>query len=156
MEIKNYLDDGANWQAQCVLAYLRYFKENIIDNSWDKEKERYMANIEVGRLENCREQGYVFSLHYGIKQMNYAVYEHRNSDEICVDSFELFTINTPTLEDLCSFFKTKYDHTKTFSVGQIVECGDWIWHEMEDFIKKCNADGSAFPVPKRKCNEKKS
>lgn len=23
MEIKNYLNDGANWQAQCVLASLR-------------------------------------------------------------------------------------------------------------------------------------
>jgi len=156
MKLKNYLNDGANWQAQSVLAYLRHFEEIIIDDSWDKEKEYYKAKIEVGRLENCREQGYIFSLRYGIKQMNYAVYEHRNSDCICVDAFELYTINTPTLEDLCSFVKDKWDHTKSFSFGQIMECGDWIWHEMEDFIKKCNADGSAFPKQKRKCDENKS
>ena len=50
-EIKSYLNDGANWQAQCVLSYVR--------SHLDLPKS---YNVEVGRYEKYREKGYVFNL----------------------------------------------------------------------------------------------
>lgn len=155
MEIKNYLDDGANWQAQCVLAYLRNYHENILDPSWDEKKEMYMATLSVGRFEDCQEQGYMFSLRYGRKQINYAVYGERHTDEIRVMAFELYTIDTPTLKELYSFFESHKTRQADFRNGHIVECGDWIWSDIKNFFDKCKKDGSAFPVPERKCNENK-
>ena len=72
MKITDYLNDGANWQAQGVLAYL---KSQHID-------------INVTRYDNCREQGYIFfkRVSKGRKtyQKNVTVYEHRNSDALCI------------------------------------------------------------------------
>lgn len=136
MDIKCYIDDGANWQAQCVLAYLRVISDSAIDESWNKEKGFYEARFEVGRYENCREQGYVFSVFYKCKQRNYAVYEHRNSDQLCVVVFDEVTINTPTLERVCEAMgNNKYNYTKSFSCGQIVQCGDYIFDDIRNFIK---------------------
>lgn len=136
MEIKYYMNDGANWQAQCVLAYLRTYSESAIDESWNKEHSFYEAHFEVGRFENCREQGYVFSVFYKNQQRNYAVYEHRNSDELCVVVFDGLTINTPTLEMVCKAMgDSKWNYTKSFSCGKVVECGDYIFKDIKNFIK---------------------
>ena len=78
--IENYLNDGANYKAQAILAILRGNIEYIKEGATNRND----VQIFVGRFENCREQGYVFSLYYNwhfIK--HYAVYEHRNSDKIC-------------------------------------------------------------------------
>ena len=62
IEIERYMNDGANWQAQAVLAAVRYFSDMTLDASYDKEKKKNRAKIVVGRYENCREQGYVLTL----------------------------------------------------------------------------------------------
>lgn len=134
IDINTYLNDGANWQAQAVLAYLKGQKPYILDETWDSEHHIYNANLYVGRYENCREQGYVFSILYKGNQRNYAVYEHRNSDELCVVVFDKQTINTPTLEDVIDVMKDKYDVTNSFSCGDIKTCGDYIANDMRDFI----------------------
>ena len=75
MKVRNYLHDDANWQAQCVLAYLR---ANL---------SKFKHDLEVTRYYNCREQGYIFFMRIfdkGMHQMNVAVYEHRNSDSLCI------------------------------------------------------------------------
>lgn len=136
MEIKNYLDDGANWQAQCVLAYIRAYSSNIVNKTWDDEHKRYVATVEVGRFENGREQGYVFSVRYLTHQMNYAIYEHRNSDNICIVKFENFTINTPDLDMVIEAMgDNKNNYTKAFTCGQIEECGEWIIKDGQEFIR---------------------
>lgn len=41
--------------------------------------------LEIGEFENCREYGYTYSLLGGIQDNVFCVYEHRNSDNICIN-----------------------------------------------------------------------
>jgi hypothetical protein len=135
IDIEKYMNDGANWQAQCVLAYLRATKNNAVDKTWNKEYKLYEAEVCVGRYENCREQGYIFSVRYDGKQRNYCVYEHRNSDELCVVVFDALTINTPTLDMVSDAMgDNKWNYTKAFPCGQIMECGDYILDNIRKWI----------------------
>lgn len=135
VRVDKYLDDGANWQAQSVLAYLRSMYSWVVNKTYNKEGNYNEATFTVGRYENCREQGYVFSLRYKNEQRNYAVYEHRNSDQLIVIIFDLLSINTPYGEDIWKNMVDKYDYTKAFSCGQIVECGDYIIEDAQNFIQ---------------------
>lgn len=134
VQVDKYLDDGANWQAQSVLAYLRSMYSWVVNKTYNGNYNE--ATFTVGRYENCREQGYVFSLHYKNEQRNYAVYEHHNSDNLIVLIFDLLTINTPCGEDVWGNMEDKYDYTKAFSYGQIAECGDYIIADAQAFIKR--------------------
>ena len=120
MKIEDYMNDGADWQAQAVLAYLKGNYAN--------------KDIEVGRYENCREQGYIFTKRKNSKQMNVAVYEHRNSDMLCVVAFELLTMNTPKNFDVWENMKDKWDVTKSFDCGNIKECATYIEGVFEKFF----------------------
>lgn len=136
INIGYYMEDGANWQAQCVLAYLRSIGKSEVEYlTWNNDKHRYEGELQVGRCENCREQGYIFTLTYGAKHLvHFWVYEHRNSDNLCVVEFEGFFINTPTINDIP--MKDKYDITKDFPCGDIVSCGEWIVERIKDYINK--------------------
>ena len=103
MDIKTYFDDGANWQAQAVLAYVRAYSSWALDGTWDDEAKKYMATLDVGRFENCREQGYI--------------------------------LNTPTNDMVFEHMADKYDTTKDFGYGNIVECGDWLVKDMNNFVR---------------------
>ena len=139
IDIECYMNDGANWQAQCVLAYLRRHGNGVVEDlTWNKENKRCDGELYVGRCENCREQGYVFTITYGVKQLaHFWVYEHRNSDDLCVVEFEGHFINTPTINDIP--MKDKYDTTKEFSCGDIVDCGDWIIDRIEYYINRAKS-----------------
>lgn len=136
INIEHYMTDGANWQAQCVLAYLRRMGNSEVEHlTWNKEKCRAKGELCVGRCENCREQGYIFTLYYGAKQLvHFWVYEHRNSDELCVVEFEGGFMNTPTINDIP--MKDKYDITMSFGCGDIVDCGEWIIERIKEYINK--------------------
>lgn len=135
--IEYYMNDGANWQAQGVLAYLRSMKEFGIEKTWNEKYHCYDAKINVGRYENCREQGYIFSVNYLHQQRNYCVYEHRNSDILCVVVFDGVTIDTPPKEMVHDAMNdNKWNYTKSFDYGQIVECGDYVLNDMKDFIEE--------------------
>lgn len=138
IELKNYMQDGANWQARCVLCYLQgniHEIEFLIKDELKLEKDE--SYIYVGRYENCREQGYVVSLIYKGRRINYAIYEHRNSDELIILKSNCKTTNTP---DVNAMWKdkgenpSKYDYDKSYSWGDIVLCGDWIINDMKLFI----------------------
>lgn len=49
--------------------------------------------------------------------------------------FDLLSINTPCGEDVWGNMEDKYDYTKAFSCGQIVECGDYIIEDAQNFIQ---------------------
>lgn len=136
IDIGYYMTDGANWQAQCVLAYLRSMGKSEVEYlTWNKETSRAKGELCVGRCENCREQGYIFTLTYSAKQLvHFWVYEHRNSDNLCVVEFEGGFINTPTINDIP--MKDKYDITKDFPCGDIVSCGEWIVERIKEYINK--------------------
>lgn len=130
ISIESYLNDGANWQAQAVLVCLRASVSSVTDCAWNEKKRRSDAEIKVGRYENCREQGYVFTLSHDYRQVShYAVYEHRNSDELIIVKFDGCFINTPTVNDVMKD-RSKYDYTKSFKCGEIVKCVDYLIDEM--------------------------
>jgi hypothetical protein len=145
-EISRYMDDGANWQAQAVLAYVRTFafsvkdikKPDDISPAQETEIERLLSfiHIEVGRYENCREQGYTFKVYCFSKGLNVAVFEHRNSDTLCLNVFDGIFINTPTWEDVWKGKESKWDYDYSFPYGSIVECGEKVISLLKEFVEK--------------------
>lgn len=143
MRLEHYLCDGANWQAVGVMAYLRNrAMEDVLNDElrkWENKIGKWF--IEIGRFENFREQGYIvsFSNMKLLKQINYCFYEHRNSDELCVVRFESdYTINTPTNQMVFDVMKDKYDTTKEFCCGEILNCGRWIVNDAcKQFFNMC-------------------
>lgn len=148
-DIKNYLQDGANWQAQAVLAYIRANYDYILEHSTASEYGYRHADLYVGRYENCREQGYVFSIRYKGKCRNYAVYEHRNSDTLIVLISNCLTINTPSVDEMWSDhadengYASKYDYDMGFKNGKIVDCGDYIIKDIRKFINDINNENNS-------------
>lgn len=143
MEIKCYLNDGACWQAQCALAYLRYAEETIKESSWNEKVGVYLASIHVGRFENCREQGYVFSiktLNHPDRQGNWVVYEHRNVDHAMCFFFNGTFINTPTLDEICDMMDNgSYVEKKDFGYD-INKMLKWLKEDMTEWVDDCMAD----------------
>lgn len=134
--IENFLYDGAGMQAQIIAIIIREQKARVLDLIWNKEWKDYEGRIAIGRFENCREQGYVVSLNdYKGNQRNYAFYEHRNSDNICVLVRDGVTINTPSLEYMWEGKKDKWDVDKTFSYGEWQKCADWILEDMKSNLE---------------------
>ena len=138
--IECYLNDGANWQAQSVLGYLRSIKESIVEKTWSDSARRYEALIYVGRYENCREQGYVFTISYMSEYKHYAVYEHRNCDNLVVLINDGFSMNTPSVDFMWAGHRDgngkhqKWNYDKDFGFGEIIQCGDFISEDMKSFI----------------------
>jgi hypothetical protein len=125
-EMKKYFNDGANNQAQAVLALIGCFE---IEDSWNPEYKTYDADILVGRWENCREQGYVLSLrNKKYKQINVAFFEHRNSDEICAVVWDQNTTNTPNIDsaNFGDVYKNKFDVSHLVKYGHIAEMAEYI------------------------------
>lgn len=130
---KSYFGDGANWQAQAVACYLNHAE---LEKSWSDEKSQYLATPSISRWENCREQGYVISLRaQNHKQINIAFFEHRNSDSIHTVMWEQRTLNAPTIDtaQFGDIYKDKFDTSASFSYGEIVNAGDWIREQLENF-----------------------
>jgi hypothetical protein len=138
-KLHNYLEDGANYQAKCVLIFLQRILEE------DDEKR-----IAVGRWENCREQGYVISFHrhdkisdifpqYKSIQMNIAWFEHRNSDSIHAIKWEQNTINTPTI-DIADFteaniYKDSFDTSYQVTYKDFMKMAEWIKKQIDEFYE---------------------
>ena len=143
--IDEYLNDGANWQAQAVLAYMKGNIIRVEDFVKYENKDKNLSyRARVGRYENCREQGYVFSIQVGYgNERHYAVYEHRNSDTLCVLISNGLCMNTPNVDFMWKDRgenASKYDYNKGFDCGSIMECGEWIINDMlkwaEEIISK--------------------
>ena len=132
--VKQYLNDGANWQAQAVLAFIRGNECDILDRGG--YEANYRNHIDVGRYENCREQGYVFSLivDYNNCLKNVVVYEHRNSDDLCIKFFDGNFTNTPRINDI--HMEDKSDFDKSFDCGQVKEA----YEEIRKVFIRCLKD----------------
>ena len=146
--IECYLNDGADWQAQSVLCCLRSIKESIVGKTWSESTHHYEAMIYVGRYENCREQGYVFTISYKGQYKHYAVYEHRNCDKLIVLINEGFSMNTPSVDFMWDGHDgngklQKWSYDKDFDFGEIIQCGDFIAEDMKSFIDEVIAKKNA-------------
>lgn len=125
-DIKHYLNDGANWQAQCVLSYVRSHLD--LPNTY---------KVLVGRYENCREQGYIFTLCKDYLQLlHIAVYEHRNVDSLVIKTFRGQFLNTPRAEDLK--MENKWDYDEDFPYGCVLDCGKMVVGNIEYEIQSIN------------------
>ena len=147
-ELSNYHNDGANWQAKLVMAYLQNRSQEVLDVVWNKEKRESEATIYVGRYENCREQGYVFTLNYGIKQRHYAVYEHRNADVLCVLISNAISINTPNVDVMWADKPenaTKWDVDADFPCGDYANCVAYIIENMKDALNEWKKSEPLLP-----------
>lgn len=133
-KLGNYNNDGANYQAQAVLAYLQR-GDFLIEESWNAELGAYAAQPTVSRWENCREQGYVICLRKGVEQINIAFFEHRNSDEIHAVKWQQVTVNAPTIETakFGDVYKDKYDTSFKVEYGEVIKMVDWIQNELIEF-----------------------
>lgn len=129
--------DGANHQARAVLEMVRYLLGDGIESSWDDEYKRYTAEIQFTRFDNCREQGYVIYLRDKSfsKQINIVFYEHRNSDELYVQINDKRTFHAPTLEDITSTMKDKWEAAFTAQFGEITPIAAFIVKKLEEFWK---------------------
>lgn len=129
--------DNVNWQAQGVLACLRSY--DGLENSWDTEQSRYLAEPEVNAWFNGRERGYVVTLRSEDyrRQFHIAFFEHRNSDIICAVCFETSgLINPPTINDIPKshpFYESKWDYDFSVGCGKFIEMADWIIDKLEEF-----------------------
>lgn len=132
-----YFNDGANWQAQAIVCYLQ---TKNIESSWSSEYKRYMAEPNIARWYNCREQGYVIYMRSEncSKQINIAFFEHRNSDSISAIEWEECSINPLTVDNanLGNIYKDKWDTSFSVDYKYITEMGDWIVKELEIFWNK--------------------
>ena len=131
-KLENYLYDGAKFQARMVMCYLQSQYESILDktytgNAWDS----FEGKLFINRYDGCREQGYVFSLRYKDKQVNYAVFNHCISDCICVVKSNAVTEN-PDGWDGKEW--SKYDHDKEFGWDESMRCALWIEEDMKESI----------------------
>lgn len=131
--LNHYLDDGANAQARAVLAFVRLQIGDGIEESWDSEWKRYLADIKVSRFDNCREQGYFVYLRSRDyrKQISIAFAEYRSSDSIVVYTLDGITSNAPTLE---LFERNEHGWDgRFFNYGQIVEAAEFIAERLTEF-----------------------
>lgn len=126
MKLENFMNDGADTQAQIVALLLRNRAEMIIDSS--------LGGISIGRYENGREQGYVITLRYRDFQVNYAVYEHRNCDELCIIRNDARTIGTPYFVAMLQGRDGKWDVDANFEYGKWQDCANWIEDDMKGML----------------------
>lgn len=132
MNIKDYMQDGADMQARCVLCYLQVNAPGVEEN---------IDATEVGRFENCREQGYCVSVAKKGKQLNIIFFEHRNGDNLCAVEWieKPGLINTPTLDapglKKSPWYNDKFAVSKEVPYMHIQEMGDWIVDELNNFLK---------------------
>lgn len=124
MNIENYMQDGANYQARAVLMFL----QGLISGSV------FAKNVSVDRWSNCREQGYIISY----KDLNIIFFEHRNTDMICAVKWKQFggcnplNINTANFRDV---YETKWDVSYEVEYGEVYKMASWILNELGNHWK---------------------
>lgn len=143
--ITNYLCDGANYTIQALMCLCKKIGANLdmpteyaermdIKNPYSRWNEPVLR---VGRYENCREQGYTLSLvaqDCSTQIAHYTIFEHRNSDNICIQKFRGQFINTPSIDDIWKDRKDKWDIDQTFSYNEVWEAYEWLSEDIESEI----------------------
>ena len=138
VSLESYFNDGACPEAIAVLGLMKAEANYILDDTWNFSRRQYDAELLVGRYENCREQGYVFTIRYKGLQRNYAVYQHRNSDALCVLISNVYTIGTPNVKEMWADKgenATKYDVDAQFGYAKVEDCANFIEKDMLNFLK---------------------
>jgi hypothetical protein len=140
---KNITDPtfGINRQSLAVLAILSQYEPSWA--TYNEAISNYDIEFETKPWYNGRERGILISMSHdiGTKALHFAIFEHRNSDNLCVMMWEkeCFYWNHPdenAIEEAYGKSKDKYDVTASFPCNGIGECVDWVEKEMEDWYLK--------------------
>ena len=128
------IDFGLNHQALAVAAYvLGAHREDgwQPQESWDGE--RYQCSLQVRPWYNGRETGVVFQFSEGTNPylgpvLNIAVFEHRNSDDICAWAwFSRSQVNWVSIADVPDHVAPdKWTHNKSVSYGEAGKMATWV------------------------------
>lgn len=135
MKLQNYLQDGADSQSRAVIQFVNPH----IEDSWDDARKMYRSIIEVGRWENCREQGYILSMvdKYNV-QYNIIVFQHRNSDNICAIDWVQNSMNSISIDTIKDgVFEDKFKSIKHEEhYGEVLPMAQWINNQFNEFWNK--------------------
>ena len=129
----SYQDDGAHEQARAVLGCLPV---ELRRHDFPTSEQYGGAHINIGRWENCREQGYVVYMRSsGGDQLNIAFFEHRNSDSICAVKWKQRTINSPTIDtaEFGDVYTDKFDVSHRVGFGACQQMASWIAEQFYEF-----------------------
>lgn len=119
---------GRNTQAHLLLTYL-----SMQDFSLPQQPYAYLTTTPYC---NCREQGFVISLHIKSMRYNYCFYEHRNSDSLCVLMWQgLIPVSGAVTPDDIPHFTDKYIVDKSFGYMQLFEAYQWLEGELRKVIE---------------------
>jgi len=128
-----------NHQALAVLHYLAGIEPNFAEY----KDGRYDFDAETKPWYNGRERGFILSTEPSWAKepcLNIAVFEHRNSDQICTLKWETQRPyrNYPDEKALKLAYPSdgKWDVAATFDCGKIGECAEWIYNELKNFYKE--------------------
>jgi hypothetical protein len=125
---------GIGSQALAVMSYLN--AHDGIESSRCTNTNKYLAELNAAPWYNGRERGIVFYLRSEdyVKQINIAVFEHRNSDAICALLWTGRTFNPPTLSDVPDgVYKDKWDVTHEVTYGYAANMAEWIYYQLDNF-----------------------
>lgn len=131
---------GVNYQVLAIAQVLANRAPDFAEYSeW-----HYQVMFNTYRWYNCREQGICLSMSpnpFSKPVLNIAIFEHRNSDEICCLKWETdhLYMNSP-LEDKDIYQKAyhggdKFDVAASFKYLEIGKCVDWIYNEFDLFYQ---------------------
>ena len=113
---------------------------------YDDDSNRYLVDIKTRAWYNGREKGVSLTVsRLGYKGCLVITFgEHRSSDSIFVDSWEMETeaFNSPTPGD---FSDEAYKQRKSFPAGHVGYAADYIYKRMEAYYEGLMARGSGTP-----------
>ncbi len=120
---------GLNNQAIAVLHFLK-----------DEELSSEDFHTSTSAWYNCRERGFVLSIKsYRMPTGLYiAVFEHRNSDEICALKWEAKSgVNPPTIESdgrLAYHGGDKFNVAFSVGYGEVGKMATWVRDQAEKYV----------------------
>jgi|SRR6185436_10276311 len=132
---------GCHYNAWAVLHILAG-KDVDTDNGW---------RVETAPWYNGRERGFTFTISNFKKTLHVAVFEHRNSDDICALRWEGESdINPPTCESDCEkayHGKNKWDGiAHTVEYNEAGKMAEWVQNELENFADQHSKEVEDDPV----------
>lgn len=156
--IEHYFCDGANYTIQALMCLCKKIGGNLdmpteyaeVMEIKDPYSRWNAPTLMVGRYENCREQGYTLSLvaqDCSEQIAHYTIFEHRNSDNICIQKFRGQFINTPGIDDIWKDRKDKWDIDQSFDYNEVWEAYQWLRDDIESELVAFYAERmKKFPV----------
>jgi len=141
-----------NHQAAAVQAFIAGIEPDFADF----DGREYIVRFQISPWNNGREHGFAISMQrdFGQRCVHFAVFEHRNTDSICVlewetdsDYYNGVVTDEATL-DRAYHGGGKHDVAATFAYGRVGEAAHWVYEHMAMFYNANNieqAEESAVP-----------